>query len=208
MIRDYNTYRKYIIEGLDPSFELEHYLQERGIEILKLEKDKSNLDYLEGMWVKSKAGKIYRMINFHGVETLDKDYESLYLVYWDWAIRAGGLHPLDKDVSFVALPYIGGRKGMSFEKCVSEIQRIDLLKGVLATYDKTSDAPYDPFNVKTDNRQIAFIEDIYTSDLKTFTTELIRKVKVFYRAWYFKDGEVFIIYYNDGNIKSEKINVS
>ena len=189
MHRNYFAYRKDKIN--ESIFVVEQYLQERGIEIVKREADGSDLDYLTALWIKSPKGKIYRIVNFHGEDL----HQTLYLVYWDWAIKSGGINPIKEDVSFVAVPHIIDKdsRNIPFKRCVDIILKNDNFDGIIAAYDSTGDSPFNPFDAKLNNRKTAYIEEKYIENVDKFMTKMFETVGDFYRTWFFKSGEIFVI---------------
>jgi hypothetical protein len=189
MIRNFKTYRKYITESLDRE-SLGQYLQERGLELLKEEGEVEG-NWIDTIWFRSKKGLLYKVYGF-SVDALES--QSVYLTYWDWASREGGMDPYNRDPGFVAVPTFGP---MSFKKAVERVQQIDNKDGVYVLYqvsDKGPEKKFDPTNPTWTSKREVFIESKYLTDLETFKKEALRKIGDFHRCWYFKDGLIYLIY--------------
>lgn len=189
MINNLKTYRKYRIFESVLEDDLETYLQERGIEILKIEETFNTQK--PTYWIKSKADKIYK---------LEKISEQKYILsYWDWLIKEGGLNPINKHTDFVAVPhYIE----MSIDKCIFHIRSLDKQDGVIVMYqiNKIKNPTFQYDHIRKD----IFMETEYLENIEKFLENLLKKIGSFYRTWYFQDGKRYSIKIDDSgtyNIK-------
>lgn len=187
MITNFNTYRKYITESVDHTSEVETLLQERGIEILETKQD---LGRFTEVWLKSKKGKLYKMFDSAGIEV--GPTQSVYLVFWDWIVKEGGVDPIGDPLVFVGAPAKGYANVL---KAIKEIERFDTLEGTLVLYDK-AEAKFNISKPDTENRQIVYLENRYIKDVNTFLEEMLRKVGNFHMTWYFKDDAIYTVKYN------------